>query len=213
MPSSQGFCPVATKVEKTNKEKRRVSSVRRRLGASLCGLRWIVRGMAAQLQFVRDVTLGSDEHPAVQPPSAARGSISGALLPSSVPGSAPFNSTRFHRVITGHLNRWRARSVTGDPRIREYRLSPQTLDIDRSVSSSVFDLVGTRLWRASRVFRGRGQARGREKIANALASSASTVLRTGPIGTLFGDRCRAVCLRGCCSGRAPDVAVRTLQRH
>ena len=100
--------------------------------------------MAAQLQF-RDVTLGYDRHPAVH---HLNGEVaSGALLAIVGPNGAG-KSTLF-RGIVGILRPLAGSIITGDLDIRDIAYLPQTADIDRSFPISVFDFVGTGLWRST----------------------------------------------------------------
>jgi len=64
---------------------------------------------------------------------------------------------------------------------------PQTSDIDRSFPISVFDLVGTGLWRKVGFFGGIGKA-AREKIAQALDAVGLSGFENRPIGTLSGGQ-------------------------
>jgi zinc/manganese transport system ATP-binding protein len=64
---------------------------------------------------------------------------------------------------------------------------PQTVDIDRSFPISVFDFVGTGLWR-SPDFRRHGQGRERDKIAQALAAVGLNGFENRTIGTLSGGQ-------------------------
>ncbi len=138
--------------------------------------------MAAQLQF-HDVTLGYDRHPAVH---HLTGEVaSGALLAIVGPNGAG-KSTLF-RGIAGILKPLAGSIVTGDLDIRDIAYLPQTVDIDRSFPISVFDLVGTGLWRATGFFGGMGKP-AREKIAQALAAVGLNGFENRPIGTLSGGQ-------------------------
>ena len=138
--------------------------------------------MAAQLQF-RDVTLGYDRHPAVH---HLTGEVaSGALLAIVGPNGAG-KSTLF-RGIAGILKPLAGSIVTGDLDIRDVAYLPQTVDIDRSFPISVFDLVGTGLWRSTGFLGGMGKL-AREKIANALAAVGLNGFENRPIGTLSGGQ-------------------------
>ena len=115
--------------------------------------------MAAQLQF-RDVTLGYDRHPAVH---HLDGEVAtGALLAVVGPNGAG-KSTLF-RGLVGILKPLAGSIATGDLNVRDIAYLPQTADIDRSFPISVFDFVGTGLWRATGFFGGMGKS-AREKIA------------------------------------------------
>ncbi len=138
--------------------------------------------MAAQLQF-HDVTLGYDRHPAVHHLTGEV--VSGALLAIVGPNGAG-KSTLF-RGIAGILKPLAGSIVTGDLDIRDIAYLPQTIDIDRSFPISVFDLVGTGLWRSTGFLGGMGKL-AREKIANALAAVGLNGFENRPIGTLSGGQ-------------------------
>jgi zinc/manganese transport system ATP-binding protein len=136
----------------------------------------------ARLQF-QDVTLGYDRHPAVH---HLDGEVaSGALLAIVGPNGAG-KSTLF-RGIAGILKPLAGSIVNGDLDIRDIAYLPQTVDIDRSFPISVFDLVGTGLWRSTGFFGGMGKP-AREKIAQALASVGLNGFENRPIGTLSGGQ-------------------------
>ena len=138
--------------------------------------------MTAQLQF-RDVTLGYDRHPAVH---HLNGEVaSGALLAVVGPNGAG-KSTLF-RGIAGILKPLAGSIVTGDLDIRDIAYLPQTVDIDRSFPISVFDLVGTGLWRSTGFFGGMGK-HARDKIAQALAAVGLNGFENRGIGTLSGGQ-------------------------
>ena len=71
--------------------------------------------------------------------------------------------------------------------IRDIAYLPQSVDIDRSFPISVFDLVGTGLWRSTGFFGGMGKAE-REKIAQALAAVGLNGFENRSIGTLSGGQ-------------------------
>ena len=104
--------------------------------------------MAAQLQF-RDVTLGYDRHPAVHHLSGEV--ASGALLAVVGPNGAG-KSTLF-RGIVGILKPLAGSIRAAVSMSRDIAYLPQTADIDRSFPISVFDFVGTGLWRSDRLVR------------------------------------------------------------
>ena len=122
--------------------------------------------MAAQLQF-RDVTLGYDRHPAVHHLDGEV--VSGALLAIVGPNGAG-KSTLF-RGIVGILKPLAGSIGLGNLDVRDIAYLPQTVDIDRSFPISVFDFVGTGLWRNTGLFGGMGKG-ARDKTAQALAVSA-----------------------------------------
>jgi zinc/manganese transport system ATP-binding protein len=138
--------------------------------------------MTAQLQF-RDVTLGYDRHPAVH---HLDGEVaSGALLAIVGPNGAG-KSTLF-RGIAGILKPLAGSIVTDNLDIRDIAYLPQTVDIDRSFPISVYDFVGTGLWRSTGFFGGMGKA-ARDKIAQALAAVGLNGFENRPIGTLSGGQ-------------------------
>jgi zinc/manganese transport system ATP-binding protein len=138
--------------------------------------------MAAQLQF-RDVTLGYDRHPAVH---HLNGDVAvGALLAVVGPNGAG-KSTLF-RGIVGILKPLAGSIGLGDLDSRDIAYLPQTVDIDRSFPISVFDFVGTGLWRATGLFGGMGKS-AREKIALALGAVGLNGFENRTIGTLSGGQ-------------------------
>jgi len=135
-----------------------------------------------QVQF-RDVTLGYDRHPAVHHLS---GEIaSGALLAVIGPNGAG-KSTLF-RGLVGILRPLAGSILTGEVGTRDIAYLPQSADIDRSFPISVFDFVGTGLWRTTGVFGGIGRAE-RDRIAHALAAVGLTGFENRGIGTLSGGQ-------------------------
>jgi zinc/manganese transport system ATP-binding protein len=138
--------------------------------------------MAAQLQF-RNVTLGYDRHPAVH---HLNGEIAaGALLAVIGPNGAG-KSTLF-RGIAGILKPLSGSISLGGLNIRDIAYLPQTVDIDRSFPISVFDFVGTGLWRATGFFGGMGR-RERDGIAQALLAVGLNGFENRSIGTLSGGQ-------------------------
>jgi zinc/manganese transport system ATP-binding protein len=138
--------------------------------------------MAAQIKF-RDVTLGYDRHPAVH---HLNGEVaSGALLAVVGPNGAG-KSTLF-RGLAGILKPLSGSIDLGGLDIRDIAYLPQSVDIDRSFPISVFDLVGTGLWRSTGFFGGMGKAE-REKIAQALAAVGLNGFENRSIGTLSGGQ-------------------------
>ncbi|WP_291577927.1 ABC transporter ATP-binding protein [Bradyrhizobium sp.] len=138
--------------------------------------------MAAQLQF-RDVTLGYDRHPAVHHLSGEV--ATGALLAVVGPNGAG-KSTLF-RGLVGILKPLAGSIGLGDLDARDIAYLPQTVDIDRSFPISVFDFVGTGLWRSIGLFGGIGQS-GRDGIAQALAAVGLNGFENRAIGTLSGGQ-------------------------
>jgi len=138
--------------------------------------------MAAQLQF-RNVTLGYDRHPAVH---HLNGEIAaGAMLAVIGPNGAG-KSTLF-RGIAGILKPLSGSISLGGLNIRDIAYLPQTVDIDRSFPISVFDFVGTGLWRATGFFGGMGR-RERDRIAQALLAVGLNGFENRSIGTLSGGQ-------------------------
>lgn len=138
--------------------------------------------MAAQLQF-HDLTLGYDRHPAVHHLS---GEIaSGALLAVVGPNGAG-KSTLF-RGIVGVIKPLAGAIRFGGVDVRDIAYLPQTADIDRSFPISVFDFVGTGLWRSTGLFGGHGR-RERDAIAGALAAVGLNGFEGRTIGTLSGGQ-------------------------
>ena len=138
--------------------------------------------MSAQLQF-SDVTLGYDRHPAVHHLS---GEVApGALLAVVGPNGAG-KSTLF-RGIVGILRPLAGAIQRCGLDSRDIAYLPQTVDIDRSFPISVYDFVGTGLWRLTGFFGGTGQP-ARDKIARALAAVGLNGFENRPIGTLSGGQ-------------------------
>ena len=138
--------------------------------------------MTAQIKF-SDVTLGYDRHPAVH---HLDGEVAaGALLAVIGPNGAG-KSTLF-RGLVGILKPLAGSIVTGGLDIKDIAYLPQTVDIDRSFPISVYDFVGTGLWRATGFFGGMGKA-ARDRIAHALAAVGLNGFENRPIGTLSGGQ-------------------------
>src|ERR1700710_2126525 len=138
--------------------------------------------MAAQLQF-RDVTLGYDRHPAVH---HLDGEVAAGALLAIVGPNGAGKSTLF-RGLVGILKPLAGSIGLGDLDIRDIAYLPQTVDIDRSFPISVFDFVGTGLWRSTGLFGGMGKS-AREKIAQALAAVGLNGFENRIIGTLSGGQ-------------------------
>jgi zinc/manganese transport system ATP-binding protein len=138
--------------------------------------------MAAQLKF-RDVTLGYDRHPAVH---HLNGEVAqGALLAVVGPNGAG-KSTLF-RGLAGILKPLSGSIDLGGLDVRDIAYLPQSVDIDRTFPISVFDLVGTGLWRSTGFFGGMGK-QAREKITQALAAVGLNGFENRSIGTLSGGQ-------------------------
>jgi zinc/manganese transport system ATP-binding protein len=138
--------------------------------------------VTAQVEF-RDVTLGYDRHPAVH---HLDGEVApGALLAVIGPNGAG-KSTLF-RGLVGILKPLAGSIATGGLDVRDIAYLPQTADIDRSFPISVYDFVGTGLWRTTGFFGGLGKG-ARDKIAHALAAVGLNGFENRPIGTLSGGQ-------------------------
>jgi zinc/manganese transport system ATP-binding protein len=138
--------------------------------------------MAAQVKF-RDVTLGYDRHPAVH---HLNGEVAqGALLAVVGPNGAG-KSTLF-RGLAGILKPLAGSIDLGGLDIRDIAYLPQSVDIDRTFPISVFDLVGTGLWRKTGFFGGMGKP-ARDKITQALAAVGLNGFENRSIGTLSGGQ-------------------------
>jgi zinc/manganese transport system ATP-binding protein len=138
--------------------------------------------VAAQVQF-SDVTLGYDRHPAVHHLSGEV--ATGALLAVVGPNGAG-KSTLF-RGVAGILRPLAGTISLCGLDARDIAYLPQTADIDRSFPITVFDFVGTGLWRATGLFGGIGKAE-RGRIDRALAAVGLTGFENRTIGTLSGGQ-------------------------
>jgi zinc/manganese transport system ATP-binding protein len=138
--------------------------------------------MAAQLKF-HNVTLGYDRHPAVH---HLNGEVASGALVAVIGPNGAGKSTLF-RGIAGILKPLAGSIHLGELDIRDIAYLPQSVDIDRSFPISVFDFVGTGLWRATGFFGGMGKAE-REKIAHALAAVGLNGFENRSIGTLSGGQ-------------------------
>ncbi|WP_407178393.1 metal ABC transporter ATP-binding protein [Bradyrhizobium sp. STM 3562] len=138
--------------------------------------------MPALLTF-RDVTLGYDRHPAVHHLTGEVGS--GALLAVVGPNGAG-KSTLFRGVV-GVLKPLSGSISLSGLHARDIAYLPQVAEIDRSFPISVFDFVGTGLWRVTGFFSGIGKG-GRGKIAQALAAVGLNGFENRTIGTLSGGQ-------------------------
>src|SRR3954470_13662050 len=109
--------------------------------------------MAAQGEF-RDVTLGYDRHPAVH---HLNGEVaSGALVAVIGPNGA--GKWTLFRGLAGILKHLAGSLYLDGLDIRYIAYLPQSVDIDRSFPISLFDFVGTGLWRFTGFFGGMGKA-------------------------------------------------------
>jgi zinc/manganese transport system ATP-binding protein len=138
--------------------------------------------MAAQVEF-RDVTLGYDRHPAVH---HLNGEVASGALVAVIGPNGAGKSTLF-RGLAGILKPLAGSIYLGGLDIRDIAYLPQSVDIDRSFPISVFDFVGTGLWRFTGFFGGMGKTE-RDKIARALAAVGLNGFENRSIGTLSGGQ-------------------------
>jgi zinc/manganese transport system ATP-binding protein len=138
--------------------------------------------MPAPLKF-QDVTLGYDRHPAVHHLS---GEIAPGAMVAVVGPNGAGKSTLF-RGIVGILKPLAGSIVIGDLNPRDIAYLPQSVDIDRSFPISVFDFVGTGLWRRTGLFGGIGKAE-QGSIVEALTAVGLNGFEGRGIGTLSGGQ-------------------------
>ena len=138
--------------------------------------------MSTQIQF-HDLTLGYDRHPAVHHLS---GEIAqGALLAVVGPNGA--GKSTLLRGIVGVLKPLAGRIDFRGLDPSDIAYVPQTNDIDRSFPISVFDFVGTGLWRSKGLFGGIGKHE-QKQIGEALAIVSLEGFENRAIGTLSGGQ-------------------------
>jgi len=138
--------------------------------------------VATQLTL-RDVTLGYDRHPAVHHLS---GEVASGTLLAVVGPNGAGKSTLF-RGLVGILRPLSGAISLHGLDARDVAYLPQIADIDRSFPITVFDFVGTGLWRATGLFGGIGKGE-RGKIERALAAVGLTGFENRIIGTLSGGQ-------------------------
>jgi zinc/manganese transport system ATP-binding protein len=138
--------------------------------------------MAAQIKF-HNVTLGYDRHPAVH---HLNGEVASGALVAVIGPNGAGKSTLF-RGLAGILKPLSGSIDLDGLDIRDIAYLPQSVDIDRSFPISVFDLVGTGLWRSTGLFGGMGKAE-RDKIIRALAAVGLNGFENRSIGTLSGGQ-------------------------
>jgi len=138
--------------------------------------------MPAQLNF-RDVTLGYDRHPAVHHLSGevARGALLAVVGPNGAGKSTLF------RGLVGILKPLSGAISLDGLDARDIAYLPQTADIDRSFPITVYDFVGSGLWRSTGFFGGISAAH-RKAIDKALAAVGLTGFENRTIGTLSGGQ-------------------------
>jgi zinc/manganese transport system ATP-binding protein len=140
----------------------------------------------AALHF-HNVTLGYDRHPAVHhlKCEVARGALVAVIGPNGA------GKSTLLRGIVGILKPLAGAIHLGGIDPRDIAYLPQTAEIDRSFPISVFDFVGTGLWRGIGLFGGLGRA-AREKIRHAIAAVGLSGFENRPIGTLSGGQMQRV---------------------
>ena len=138
--------------------------------------------MPAQLAF-QNVTLGYDRHPAVH--HLAGEVASGALLAVIGPNGA--GKSTLLRGIAGILEPLSGAVSLCGIDVRDIAYLPQIAEIDRSFPISVFDFVGTGVWRKTGAFGGIGKKE-RARIGGALAAVGLTGFENRGIGTLSGGQ-------------------------
>jgi len=136
----------------------------------------------AQLLF-QNVTLGYDRHPAVH--HLAGQVLSGALLAVVGPNGA--GKSTLLRGVVGILKPLSGAISLDGIDVRDIAYLPQSSEIDRSFPISVFDFVGTGLWRKIGALGGIGKKE-RSQIASALAVVGLTGFENRGIGTLSGGQ-------------------------
>jgi zinc/manganese transport system ATP-binding protein len=136
----------------------------------------------AQVKF-RNVTLGYDRHPAVHHLNleVAEGALVAVIGPNGAGKSTLF------RGLAGILRPLAGSISLGGLDSKDIAYLPQTADIDRSFPISVFDFVGTGLWRSTGFFGGMGKAE-RDRILAGLAAVGLNGFENRPIGTLSGGQ-------------------------
>ena len=136
----------------------------------------------AALHF-HNVTLGYDRHPAVH---HLKGEVTpGALVAVIGPNGA--GKSTLLRGIVGILKPLSGAIHLGGIDPRDIAYLPQTAEIDRSFPISVFDFVGTGVWRKTGAFGGIGKKE-RARIGSALAAVGLTGFENRGIGTLSGGQ-------------------------
>jgi len=138
--------------------------------------------MAAQIKF-QNVTLGYDRHPAVH---HLNGEVASGTLLAVIGPNGAGKSTLF-RGLAGILKPLSGSIHLGGLDIKDIAYLPQTADIDRTFPISVFDFVGTGLWRRTGFFGGMGKG-ARDMIAKALAAVGLNGFENRSIGTLSGGQ-------------------------
>jgi zinc/manganese transport system ATP-binding protein len=136
----------------------------------------------AQVKF-SNVTLGYDRHPAVHHLNleVALGALVAVIGPNGAGKSTLF------RGLAGILKPLSGSISLAGLDSKDIAYLPQTADIDRSFPISVFDFVGTGLWRSTGFFGGMGRLE-RDRILAGLAAVGLNGFENRPIGTLSGGQ-------------------------
>ena len=138
--------------------------------------------MPAQIKL-HNVTLGYDRHPAVH---HLTGEVAAGALVAVIGPNGAGKSTLF-RGLAGILKPLSGSVDLGGLDVRDIAYLPQSADIDRSFPISVFDFVGTGLWRSIGFFGGIGKP-ARDRITQALAAVGLNGFENRAIGTLSGGQ-------------------------
>jgi len=138
--------------------------------------------MTVQLQF-DDLTLGYERHPAVH---HLTGVVeAGALLAVVGPNGA--GKSTLLRAVAGILSPLAGAITRNGLHPHDIAYLPQIAEIDRSFPISVFDFVGTGLWRSRGSFGAIGR-KDRDRITHALATVGLNGFERRGIGTLSGGQ-------------------------
>ena len=129
------------------------------------------------------MTLGYDRHPAVH---HLNGEVTSGALVAVIGPNGAGKSTLF-RGLAGILKPLAGSIDLGGLDPRDIAYLPQSVDIDKSFPISVFDFVGTGLWRTTGPFGGMGRIE-RDKIVKALAAVGLNGFESRPIGSLSGGQ-------------------------
>jgi zinc/manganese transport system ATP-binding protein len=138
--------------------------------------------ISPQLQF-RDLVLGYDRHPAVHHLSGEV--ASGALVAVVGPNGA--GKSTLLRGIAGILAPLSGSILRDGLNPFDIAYLPQLADIDRSFPISVFDFIGTGLWRSRGAFGTIGRAE-RSRIIEVMATVGLNGFENRAIGTLSGGQ-------------------------
>jgi zinc/manganese transport system ATP-binding protein len=138
---------------------------------------------AAAILAFEDLTLGYDRHPAVHHLDGAvsRGELLAVVGPNGAGKSTLLKGiVGLLRPLDGAI---RLQGISRD----QVAYLPQQAEVDRSFPIAVFDFVAMGLWRTLGALRGL-TARGRDRVADALAAVGLTGFERRPIGSLSGGQ-------------------------